>query len=122
MPHAAASRNYGRNLVADVETAGTLDQGARNDIEQASGTLRRSLDVLVRALNGPRDAPYTRSSSLFDRAEQHLESNAKTMQTAQLAIHDLKLIDQTMASMAELMNLAVTDYDTVTIASADASR
>ena len=70
----------------------------------------------MRALNGPSDAPYTRSSSLFDRAAQHLEGNSRTTHVAQLAIHDLKLIDQTMASMAELMNLAVTDYATVTIA------
>jgi len=73
---AAASRYYSRNLVADVETVRCLDPDTRADIERATATLHDSLDVVTGALNGSRDATYTRSSALFDRAERRLEANA----------------------------------------------
>ena len=109
---ASAARNYGRNLVADTETAGPVDAGTRRDIELASATLRQSLDVVAGALTGPRDGTYTRSSALFDRAERRLEECSPTVGSAQLAIRDLKLIDGTMARAAEFLGLAITDYDT----------
>jgi hypothetical protein len=109
----SASRNYGRNLVADTEMAGPLDARTRLDIELASATLRQSLDVVAGALTGPRDAAYTRSSALFDQAERRIEERSGAAEPAQLAIRDLKLIDGTMAQMAELLGLSITDYDTV---------
>jgi hypothetical protein len=109
---AAASRHYGRNLVADVEITADIDCDTRNDIERGSETLRRSLNLVASALNGPRDGTYIRSSSLFDQAEQRLESTQAVARNPQLAIRDLKAIDQAMAAMAQVMNLNVTDYDT----------
>jgi uncharacterized membrane protein YccC len=110
---AFASRNYGRNLIADVEAAGPLDPEICRDIEQASSTLHQSLDVVARAVTGPRDGVYTRSSALFDRAERQLEERSHGIEGGQLAIRDLKLIDGAMAGMADVMGLGLTDYDTV---------
>jgi uncharacterized membrane protein YgaE (UPF0421/DUF939 family) len=110
---ATAARNYSRNLVTDTETAGPLDPGTRLDIELASATLHQSLDVVAAALTGPRDAIYTRSAALFDQAERRIEERSGTARPAQLAIRDLKLIDGTMAQLAEALGLAITDYDTV---------
>jgi uncharacterized membrane protein YgaE (UPF0421/DUF939 family) len=111
----SASRNYSRNLVADAEDAGPLDAGTRRDIERASAILHQSMDVVAGALTGPRDVIYTRSSALFDQAERRLEKTADTVEPAQLAIRDLKAIDGTMARIAEVMGLAITDYDTALV-------
>jgi uncharacterized membrane protein YccC len=109
---ASASRNYSRNLVADVETARCLDPDTRADIVQASATLHASLDIVVGALNGSRDVTYTRSSALFDRAERRLETHGGETDEGQLALRDLKLIDGAMAGLAEVMGLKRTDFDT----------
>jgi uncharacterized membrane protein YccC len=108
----SAARNYSRNLVADTEVTGLADPGTRLDIELASATLHNSLDVVAGALTGSRDVTYTRSSALFDRAERRLEECSSTPGPAQLAIRDLMLIDGTMAQMAGILGLAITDYDT----------
>jgi uncharacterized membrane protein YccC len=113
---AYASRNYSRNLVADavdVETAGSLGVEIRKDIERATTTLHRSLEVVAGAVTGPRDGIYIRTSALFDRAERCLEENLSSVGKGQLAIRDLKLIDGSMAWIAKDMGLSVTDYDTV---------
>ena len=110
---AFASRNYSRNLVADVEATGPLDTELRSDIESASTTLQRSMSALAGAVTGPRDVTYTRSSALFDGAERYLEANPIGTGKGRLAIRDLKLIDGTMADMAEVMAVNITDYDTV---------
>jgi hypothetical protein len=110
---AAAARNYSRNLVTDAGSAGPLNSGTRLDIELASATLRQSLDVVAAALTGPRDTVYTRSAALFDQAERRIEEHSGTAGPAQLAIRDLKLIDGTMARLAEVLGLTITDYDTV---------
>ena len=110
---ATAARHYTRNLVTDTETASPLDPGTRLDIQLASATLRQSLDVVGAALTGPRDGIYTRSAALFDQAERRIEERSGTAGPAHLAIRDLKLIDGTMAQLAETLGLAITDYDTV---------
>jgi uncharacterized membrane protein YgaE (UPF0421/DUF939 family) len=117
---ASAARHYSRNLVADTETTGPLDAASRLDIELASATLRQSLDVIADAITGPRDAVYTRSAALFDAAERRIEEHSGTAGPAHLAIRDLKLIDGTMARMAEILGLTITDYDTVPAASGSA--
>jgi uncharacterized membrane protein YccC len=109
----SAAWNYSRNLVADAGMAGPLDAGARPGIELASATLRQSLDVVAGALTGPRDGVYTRSSALFDQAERRLEERSGIAGPQQFAVRDLKLIDGTMAQMAEVLGLSITDYDTV---------
>ena len=106
------TRNYSRNLVTDSERAGLTDPGTRLDIELASATLHQSLNVVASALTGPGDGVYTRSAALFDQAESRIYDRSGTVGPAQLAIRDLKLIDGTMARMAELLGLTITDYDT----------
>jgi uncharacterized membrane protein YccC len=110
---ASAARNYSRNLVADTETAAALDAGTGPGVELASATLRQSLDVVAGALTGPRDTVYTRSSAIFDQAERRLEERPGIARPQLFAVRDLKLIDGTMARMAELLGLTITDYDTV---------
>jgi len=116
MRQAAASRHHALNLVTGVETDADLGNDARDDIERGSATLRRSLEIVAGALNGPRDGTYTRASSLFDQAQQCLERSAAPLQDADLAIRDLQGIDETMAALALDLHLNVTDYDTATSA------
>lgn len=110
---AGAARNYSRNLVADIKRADPLDADTRQDLNRAAATLRSSLDAVIAALNNRRDGTYTRSSALFDRAERRLEEHSGGVDRGGLAIRDLKLIDGTLASMAQALQLEVTDYDTV---------
>jgi uncharacterized membrane protein YgaE (UPF0421/DUF939 family) len=110
---AAAARNYSRSLVADTGRAGLLDAATRPDIELSSAALTHSMDVVAGALTGTRDGVYTRSSALFDQTERRVEERSGIAHPAQLAIHDLILIDGTMAQIAERLGLPVTDYDTV---------
>jgi uncharacterized membrane protein YccC len=108
---ATAARHHSRNLVTDVEATGPLDRKAFAALERASLSLHQSTNVLVGAISGPRDVTYTRSSALFDRAERDIE-RVETHQR-QLPVRDVKLIDATMAEMAQLMGLSISDYDTV---------
>jgi uncharacterized membrane protein YgaE (UPF0421/DUF939 family) len=109
---AAGSHYYARNLAADVEVDAELDRETRADIERGSATLGRSLAVVAGAFTGPRDGTYTRSASLFDQAEQRLQRSQNPHKDADLALRDLRAIDETMADMAEALHLEVTDYDT----------
>ncbi|HEX6454029.1 MAG TPA: FUSC family protein [Trebonia sp.] len=109
---ATASRYYCGNLVADIEAAGALDTGTRLDIKHAAANLCESLDAIESALTGSRDGIYTRSSALLDQAERRMEANNGHAGPAQLSIRDLKLIDGAMASLAKVLGLGVTSYDT----------
>jgi uncharacterized membrane protein YccC len=113
---ASASRHYSRNLVADVEAAGFLDGETRCDIERAGATLHESLEAVAKATTGSRDVAYTRSSALFDRAERRIEEGWASVGAGRLAVRDLMLIDGAMARTAEVMGLAITDFDTVGLA------
>jgi uncharacterized membrane protein YccC len=110
---AAASRNYARNLITDLNTVGPPPEPTRPDLARATITLHHSLDIIAAAINGPRDVTYTRSSSLFEQAEQHLDHTRDNVDHGELAIRDLKLIDGTMAQLADALGLTITDYDTV---------
>lgn len=110
---ASASRNYSRNLVVDIENSGLPDVESRLDIGQASATLQASIEIVARALTGPSDGAYTRSSALFDQAERQLEVFTHRVDSTEFALRDFQLIDGTMASLAELAGLPVTDFDTV---------
>jgi uncharacterized membrane protein YgaE (UPF0421/DUF939 family) len=110
---AAASRNYSRNLVVDAETSGRPVGAPHLGIARASATLQHSIEVVAQAATGRRDGSYTRSSALFDQAERNLETSPHRYTSFEFALHDLTLLDGTMAGLAELMGLAITDYDTV---------
>jgi hypothetical protein len=114
---ASASRNYSRNLVVDTERSRPPDISTHVDMVRASATLHQSIEVVARALTGPRDGTYTRSSSLFDRAERRLDVCPHRLASIEFALRDFKLLDGTMAHLAELMGLGITDYDTVGIRS-----
>ena len=109
----SASRNYSRNLVVDTERTRPPGVATDLDLAWASATLHQSIEVVARALTGPRDGTYIRSSSLFDRAERRLDDCPHGLPSTELALRDFKLIDGTMAHLAELMGLGITDYDTV---------
>jgi hypothetical protein len=109
----SASRNYSRNLVVDAEKSRPSGVSADLDMVRASETLHESIGIVAQALTGPRDSTYTRSSSLFDRAERALEAYPHRFASTDFALRDFKLLDGTMAHMAELMGLGITDYDTV---------
>jgi hypothetical protein len=112
----SASRNYSRNLVVDTERTRPPGVAADLDLAWASATLHQSIEVVARALTGPRDGTYIRSSSLFDWVERRLEDCPWGVPT-DLALRDFKLLDGTMAHLAELMGLGITDYDTAGIRS-----
>jgi len=82
--HRLASRHYGRNLVADLDEVGPLDVQTRVAVARGSETLRRSLNAIGDALNGIRDASYTRSFSLFDQAS--VVSRSRSTRSATLSL------------------------------------
>jgi hypothetical protein len=108
---ASASRNYSRNLV--VDTGGSRSCGVPRDLEiaRASAVFLQSIDVVAHALTGPRDGTYTRSSALFDQAQRHRDPDR--LGSTDFALRDFKLLDGTMADLAEGMGLGINDYDTV---------
>jgi uncharacterized membrane protein YccC len=109
----SASRNYSRNLVVDTGTSSRSGVATNIDIDRAGATLHHSIEVLAQALTGPRDGTYTRSSALFDLAQRDLDDTQHGSGSLEFALRDLMLLDGTMAHMAELMALRITDYDTV---------
>ena len=110
---ASATCRYGRKLAADLDQAEPLGADARRDLERAHASLHEGLDVVAEALTGSRDAVYIRSSSLFDQAEQSIEQHRDTPEPVAPALRNLKLIDGTIAQLAQAMGLRITDYDTV---------
>jgi hypothetical protein len=109
---ATVSRNYSRDLVADLASTPPLDPALREGINHATGTLHRSMDTVANAMTGPSDGVYVRSSSLFDRAERSLEDGTVRLDQGCLAIRDFQLIDGSMASTAEFIRLKIADFDT----------
>jgi hypothetical protein len=109
---ATVSRNYSRDLVADLASTPPLDPAIREGINQATATLHRSMDTVANAMTGTSDGVYVRSSSLFDRAERSLEDGAVGLDQGCPAIRDFQLIDGSMAGMAEFIQLKIADFDT----------
>ncbi|HEY1652561.1 MAG TPA: FUSC family protein [Acidimicrobiales bacterium] len=107
----SAARNYSRNLVVDAGRSQTPDVSMDLDMARASATLHQSIEVIARALTGPRDGTYTRSSALFDQVER-FDARPQGCASTEFAFRDFKLLDGTMANLAELMGLGITDYDT----------
>jgi hypothetical protein len=108
----SAARNYSRNLVVDAGNSQPSGFPTCPEMTRASATLHQSIEVVARALTGPRDGRYIRSSSLFDQAERSLDMSPHRSAPIEFALRDLELLDGTMATMAELMGLRITDYDT----------
>jgi uncharacterized membrane protein YccC len=109
---ATVSRNYSRDLVADLATSEPIDSEFRSEFSRASATLQDSMGKVAEAITGLRDGAYVRSASLYDRTERSLENSAPRLDQRWLAIRDLQLIDGSMATFAESIGLKVTDFDT----------
>ena len=107
---ASAARNYSRNLVADTEVATLIDDTERRAFLRARSALLAAIEVVGAAVTGARDGEYVRSSSLFERVEQDLDTSGTGI--INLSLRDFKLIDGVMARMAEKMNLRIGDFDT----------
>jgi hypothetical protein len=117
-----AARNFGRDLVVDVDPVPDLDDATHADIARGVAVLRSSVDTLARAVTGSRDGTYVRSSSILDRAERRVEALPADRRRGQAALRDLKLVDGAMATLAGSVGLAVTDLDTVAVARSFAQR
>jgi predicted acylesterase/phospholipase RssA len=100
---------------ATNESSSSLDGGIGRHLERSVGVLTESLAVVVAAVSGPRDGTYVRSAALFDRVELDLEADAGGVGDGQLALSDLKFIDEAMASLAATMTLTVANYDTAVV-------
>jgi hypothetical protein len=108
---AAAARNYGRNLVADVEASGPLDPAARATLVAAAGALDDSLGQLIEVSQGGRTTTYLRSSALFDRVDRALE-DVSPADPRRLVLRDLTLVDGALARMAAAWGMDVAGLDT----------
>jgi uncharacterized membrane protein YccC len=111
---ASASRNYSRSLVTDLASGSPLEGELRGEVGVATATLRRSMDTVAHAMTDPEKGVYVRASSLYDRAAGGWEAGAGGVAVENLPVRDLQLIDGSMATMAELVGLQVTDLDTDT--------
>jgi uncharacterized membrane protein YgaE (UPF0421/DUF939 family) len=107
---ASAARNYSRNLVADTEVATLIVVTERRAFLRARSALLAAIEVVGAAVTGARDGEYVRSSSLFERVEQDLDTSGTGI--INLSLRDFKLIDGVMARMAEKMSLRIGDFDT----------
>jgi hypothetical protein len=77
---------------------------------RARSALLAAIEVVGAAVTGARDGEYVRSSSLFERVEQDLDTSGTSI--INLSLRDFKLIDGVMARMAEKMSLRIGDFDT----------
>jgi uncharacterized membrane protein YccC len=109
---ASASRTYSRDLVTDLASTTPFAPSLQREVILASATLHESMDTVADAMTGPSKGIYVRSSSIYDRVERSLGDAALGPDRRNPAIRDLKLIDGSMASMAEFIGLEVTDFDT----------
>lgn len=109
---ASVTRNHSRDLVADLRSTAPLGPALREGASQATATLHRSVDTMAEARTRGSEGVYVRSSSLYDRAERLLEHSAVGLGHGCPAIRGLQSIDDSVAAMAELIELEVTDFDT----------
>jgi hypothetical protein len=92
-----------RRAASDADTAALLDRGCAT--QQASLTALQSAGA-----GSPRES-YTRSASLFDRAEHRLTGAGGNAAKGHLAFRDLRLIDGALAELAGAMSMGITGYD-----------
>jgi hypothetical protein len=108
---AAAARNYGRNLVADVEASGPLDDGARATLAAAAAALDASVTRLIEVSEGGPTGTYLRSAALFDQVDRALEDISRG-DPRRLVLRDLTLMDGALARMAAAWGMDVASLDT----------
>jgi uncharacterized membrane protein YgaE (UPF0421/DUF939 family) len=93
-------RDYARSLVSDLASADRVGPGARAGLVEAGRVLGTSIEALRRALDGQPGSPYRPSAARFELIERQLETAAGALHDGQLAVRDLRLIDEIMAEFA----------------------
>ncbi len=106
---ASSSRNHVRDLVIDLSEPVSLSPSLEGEVRRASATLHQSMDTVANAVTGPREGVYVRSSSLFDRCGHTVAEGVAGIDQGGLVLQDLKLVDATMARLAEFIGLEVED-------------
>jgi uncharacterized membrane protein YccC len=109
---AAASRHYALNLVRDIHRNARPDAATGALLESGWETLQASLASVQSAVRGSAPGTYTRSASLFDRAERRLTGPRGKVGQGRLAVHDLRLLDGALAELARVLGMDITSYDT----------
>jgi uncharacterized membrane protein YccC len=117
MATVAAAQHYARNLIIDSSTRyAELAAPVAADLGVARRQLASSMTAITGALQpDAADAtagPYVRSASLFAKVAAELQDESLPSR-AQLALHDLQLLDSAMAEAAQRAGLAVADLDTM---------
>jgi hypothetical protein len=124
---AGAVGYHARDLVADLDNWTAPNPDVVAALEEAIATLRASLATLLDALGGQPAGSYTRSAALFDRVERRIETHQdqhpspaghRHLPSEVLALHDLILLDGSLARLAAIAGLTVTDLDTTDAQSA----
>ena len=110
---AAASRHYALKFANDIPRTAIPDAETAALLERGRETLQASL-TSVRSAAGGSSSPgtYTRSASLFDRAEGRLATAGGNAGHGWLAARDLRLLDGALAELAGVLAMDITSYDT----------
>jgi|HubBroStandDraft_2_1064218.scaffolds.fasta_scaffold13503_3 uncharacterized membrane protein YccC len=106
-----ASRRYALNLLRDITSAAAPDADTAALLDRGCATQQASLTALRSAGAGSRRESYTRSASLFDRAEHRLSGAGGNAAQGHLAFRDLRLIDGALAELAGALGMGITSYD-----------
>jgi hypothetical protein len=109
---ATASRHYALKLVRDIPRTAMPDADTTSLLERGCETLQASLTSVQSAVGGSSPGTYTRSASLFDRAEGRLATAGGNLGQGRLAARDLRLLDGALAELAGVLAMNITSYDT----------
>jgi uncharacterized membrane protein YccC len=105
---AIATSHYDtRTLSKDVRNAGPVDDElSRGELERAATTMDGSLSELQGRLEGDRSARYTTSTKVLANLEHGLQRPSGELDSRLLAVHQLQLIDASMAEVASVLGMA----------------
>lgn len=105
---ARASRQYGHDLITDIEAVGSLDNDVRLSFAEGWQILGSSLGIVADALARGAQGRYLRSAAYFDRAERLLAARPDGLAATRLAA-DFVLIDRALAQLAAIAGLDIGD-------------
>ena len=111
MTAARASRHHALNLLRDIVPAAAPDADTAALLDRGCATQQASLTALQSAGAGSPRESYTRSASLFDRAEHRLTGAGGNAAQGRLAFRDLRLVDGALAELAGALGMGITSYD-----------
>jgi Fusaric acid resistance protein-like len=103
----ATSHYHARTLSKDVRNAGPVDDElSRGELGRAATTMDGSLSELQGRLDGDRSARYTTSTKVLANLEHGLHRPSGEIDSTLLAVHQLQLIDASMAEVASVLGMA----------------